>query len=198
VRRSLFAFAGALLLAVVAAAVVLVVELFFAAIAGNESFTPEVVRGMPVIAGMAGAAVVVYAIVRWPAAARSAVGLVLAAAALAVLVAGGFVFVKAMGKPPVNLGPPEIRGVAQVGHVLHANPGRWDARRKEPLDFVYEWRACRGDDCLYYEEEDLGGRPREYLVDKSDVGRRIVVTVTAYGNLWTDPVDSRPTAVVKP
>ncbi len=202
-KTSLWALAGRVVLGCLSGVGVLIVLVVVAAIGGNASFTEGVVRGMSVVAGLAGAIVVFNGAFRWFVHARHEArerlaGILVTALALGSLAAGGFLFVRAFGKPPVNLSPPEIVGIPQVGNVLRATPGRWDPRREEPLDFEYEWRACRGGDCRYYGAEELNGKPREYPVEASDVGRRIVVTVTAYGNLWVDPVASRPTAIVKP
>jgi hypothetical protein len=86
-----------------------------------------------------------------------------------------------------------VSGTPRVGQTLHANPGRWDARGADSLDFDYSWFRCRGQDCTEFNSttpED------EYALDRDDVGARISVTVIAHGDL-NELVDSKPTAVIR-
>jgi hypothetical protein len=190
---ALFVFPGALL-----------AWFFLAALAGDESFTEGVVHGGIVGAGIVGAIPVVLARRRWGKVVRGAArtgedtsghrlaGTLLTFASLVAIVIGGVALSRYVGHAPESLALPTVSGTPRVGNTLHADRGRWDARGADSLDFSYSWFRCRQQDCV-----ELETTPQdEYLLDKSDVGARINVTVIAYGDL-NEVADSKSTPVIR-
>jgi hypothetical protein len=94
--------------------------------------------------------------------------------------------------PFVNIGPPEIVGVALVGASLRATTGRWVP--SGPSDFLYRWLRCRADgsDCIPIP----GAVGASYQVRPLDVGSRLRVRVTAISDAGSSTQDSALTAVV--
>ncbi len=69
---------------------------------------------------------------------------------------------------PVNVSPPTISGVAEVGKRLTANPGTWDL---EDLEFAYQWQA---------DGVDIAGATGQRLrLTQAHEGAAITVVVTA-------------------
>lgn len=79
--------------------------------------------------------------------------------------------------PPATLSPPRIEasGPVAVGVTLTAQPGTWGGAL--PISFEYQWARC--DAVLTGCIAVSGATGSTYLLAKADVGRRIVVTVTA-------------------
>jgi hypothetical protein len=94
--------------------------------------------------------------------------------------------------PLINLEPPAIVGLAQVGHSLRATTGEWAP--SGPADFVYRWLRCSADgsDCTPIP----GATGSRYEVRTLDVGSRLRVRVTAINDAGSSARDSALTAVV--
>lgn len=75
---------------------------------------------------------------------------------------------------PKNERAPTISGSRNVGETLTANPGQWSGT--QPITFSYQWVRCnsRLANC-----RNTGVRSRSYRLDDDDLGRRLVVVVTA-------------------
>jgi WD40 repeat protein len=94
--------------------------------------------------------------------------------------------------PPVNLTPPRISGIAEVGVQLRASHGLW---ANSPTSYAYKWRRCdlTGGDCV-----GITGAVRStYLLASADTGTTLRVRVTAYNAAGQSSTVSAPTAVVK-
>jgi hypothetical protein len=93
---------------------------------------------------------------------------------------------------PVNLTPPTISGIAQVGRKLKVSHGTW---LHSPTSFSYKWARCSsaGSECRAI----VGATHAGYLLGKADVGKRLRVSVIAY-NLGgaSRPARSAPSAIV--
>jgi hypothetical protein len=93
---------------------------------------------------------------------------------------------------PRNTAPPAIRGAAQEGSVLTADPGGW--RSDSAVAYSYQWRRCAGAVCA-----DIGGaNDRIYAVGTGDIAHAIQVVVFATNKEGTAPAASAPTAAVTP
>jgi hypothetical protein len=185
---------------IVAGGVAFLVIGFVLAVAGDESFTEDLVRWWIGISG--GVAAATLAGVRlWQervrddprTASRSRAGTVVAASTLIALAAFCLWSVNALGRSPVNLEAPRITGVARVGKTLHVSPGRWDPKGGAPLDYIVKWYSCKGDTCQSYETDDKFS----YDVTREDVGARISVLVIALGDL-NATAESGDTPIVRP
>ncbi len=77
---------------------------------------------------------------------------------------------------PVLLEPVQLSGEERVGGRLSASAGSW----RNAVALSYQWRSCArrdGTDCT-----TLPGRERPFLeIDRDDVGRYLVLVVTAIG-----------------
>jgi len=81
-------------------------------------------------------------------------------------------------EPPAMLAPPHIdtpAGPLAVGATLTAQPGSWDGAI--PISFEYQWARC--DALLAGCSAIAGATASTYLLATADVGRRMIVTVTA-------------------
>jgi hypothetical protein len=104
--------------------------------------------------------------------------------------------------PAVNLTPPSVAGLAQVGQLLTANPGTWEGDPSGGFSFL--WYRCdgAGQSCVLI--PDAGGYfvpngpdpPGQYTVRPDDVGSTIRVAVKLIAEQPADFVMSAPTAVV--
>lgn len=76
--------------------------------------------------------------------------------------------------PPQNTTPPSISGTQRVGSTLTANPGTWTGTA--PITFTYRWTRCNAQlaNCV-----NTGVTTRTYRLDFDDLGRRLLVVVTA-------------------
>jgi lysophospholipase L1-like esterase len=93
---------------------------------------------------------------------------------------------------PTNIAAPVISGTPQAGQTLTTSNGSWTGA---PTGYTYQWQSCNGmgSGCFSI----AGATGPTYLVQSSDVGRRLRVSVTAsndYGS--AGPVNSATTAVV--
>jgi hypothetical protein len=193
-RPSIGVLAGHVVLAGLLFPVLLLAWVFLAAIAGDESFTEDVVHGGIVGTAFVAGIGILFVAIHWGRRARSrwlaaALG---ASAGLALVGSGAAALLDLVGHSPVNLSPPRIVGTPKVGETLTAFPGRWDPRRSEALEFEYSWFRCRGAKCV-----DLFVSGRRYRVRAADVGARLSSSVLAVGDL-NATVDSPETEVVRP
>jgi hypothetical protein len=92
----------------------------------------------------------------------------LLAAALTALVAAS----AALAAPPRSTSPPEISGTYREGSTLTASTGSWS---NGPTSFSYRWLRCDNEDC----RRISGATSRRYQLVARDVGRALVVEVTA-------------------
>jgi hypothetical protein len=105
--------------------------------------------------------------------------------------------------PAVNLTPPSVSGLAQVGQLLTATPGTWDGTGATS-GYSFRWYRCdaAGQNCVLI--PDAGGDdvpngpdpPNKYTVRPDDVGSTIRVAVKVNAEVPADFVLSAPTAVV--
>jgi hypothetical protein len=93
---------------------------------------------------------------------------------------------------PVNLAPPQLSGVANLGQLLSASPGAWSGN---PTSFSYQWERCsrRGARCVPI----AGAGAASYLLAALDVGGTLRVSVTAANAAGSSaPARSAPSAVI--
>ncbi len=76
---------------------------------------------------------------------------------------------------PRNTSPPTISGTAREGETLTANPGTWSG--DQPITFAFQWFRCNAQlgDC----QAIPGAISNQYTLTQQDVGRRMLVNVTA-------------------
>ena len=76
--------------------------------------------------------------------------------------------------PPRNTSSPTISGAQRVGNTLTANPGTWTGTA--PITFTYQWIRCNSQmaNC-----QNTGVTTRTYRLTPDDLGRRLLVVVTA-------------------
>jgi hypothetical protein len=109
-------------------------------------------------------------------------------------VAGVYLDCRALVYPPASTAPPAISGTARDGETLTATSGAWSGT--EPISFTYQWRRCDADggDCI-----DIGGATSSsYRATADDVGRRLVVHVTASNAGGSAGADSSASDAVGP
>ena len=94
--------------------------------------------------------------------------------------------------PPVISVAPSISGLARVGSVLSATPGTWTATPAPT--FTYQWRRCdaNGENCV----DIASATASTYIPTAADVGRTILVRVTATNSGGTATADSNDTTTV--
>ncbi|MEP7334942.1 MAG: hypothetical protein ABI717_04100 [Actinomycetota bacterium] len=75
---------------------------------------------------------------------------------------------------PKNESKPTISGTRRVGETLTANPGTWSGT--VPITYTYQWVRCNSQmaNC-----SNTGVRTRTYRLADDDLGRRLLVIVTA-------------------
>ncbi len=78
-------------------------------------------------------------------------------------------------QPPTNTALPAITGTATDGQTLTASPGSWLG--STPISYSYQWEDCNssGSSCVNI----TGATGSTYTLRSSDVGHKIVVSVTA-------------------
>jgi hypothetical protein len=74
--------------------------------------------------------------------------------------------------PPTSRSAPTISGATRVGHLLHAQPGRWSG--SGPFAYRYQWLRCAAS-CRAIR----GATHPSYRVRRGDAGTRLRVRVTA-------------------
>jgi hypothetical protein len=92
---------------------------------------------------------------------------------------------------PVTTSPPKIDGTPIVGKTLTAGNGLW---RNSPTIFAYQWMRCdaKGNNC----NKLSGATDKTYVVVDKDLGRTILVLVTATNADGSQTANSHPTNVV--
>src|SRR5207244_131226 len=96
---------------------------------------------------------------------------------------------------PAHRKLPTIRGVAQVGGVLHASRGRWIKASR----FTYRWELCnaRGARCKAVGKvKRPKKKPLTYVIPARDLGHTIRLTVVASNRWGKNSATSRATAVI--
>jgi len=93
---------------------------------------------------------------------------------------------------PKNTTPPTITGTAADTQTLTANVGTWTG--DQPIVFSFQWQRCNSaaQNCVSI----AGATTQTYLVDTSDVGGTLRVTVTARNSAGSASVISGATGVV--
>jgi hypothetical protein len=94
--------------------------------------------------------------------------------------------------PPSNTSPPRIGGVTRAGEVLTVSPGTW--RGDRPLAFAYQWIRCSR--AMSNCRNVAGATGNRYRLTSSDVGRRLLVVVTARNAAGTGSAQSGATAPI--
>jgi hypothetical protein len=96
------------------------------------------------------------------------------------------VFVTDVADYPVNIAVPTISGAAQVGHTLTATTGTWTGT--PPPTYTYEWLA---------NGTPIGNATSSsYLLTATELGKVVIVRVTATNNAGTGQAVSDQTATV--
>jgi hypothetical protein len=93
---------------------------------------------------------------------------------------------------PVNASAPTIEGKPVVGGTVSAGNGGWS---NTPTSFTYQWLRCdsKGAQCVPIS----GAKERSYTIASADLGRTLVVYVSARNaDGETGPINSKPSAVV--
>jgi hypothetical protein len=118
--------------------------------------------------------------------------LVVAVACAAVAGAAPAALGAARAAAPTNGCPPTIEGSLVVGKTVGAGTGCWG---NNPTTFGYQWMRCDsgGANCRSIST----ATKQSYTLTQSDVGRTLVVLVTASNSAGTTgPVNSKPSVVV--
>jgi hypothetical protein len=122
---------------------------------------------------------------------RAIGGAAILTAGLALLAGSGLA---ASAEAPSNKGLPDIHGKLVEGQVLTAATGRW--RGSQPIAFKYQWNRCdsSGGSC-----QNMTGPSNitSYTLTHDDVGRRLILIVTATNADGTASASSRPTDVIR-
>jgi hypothetical protein len=95
-------------------------------------------------------------------------------------------------RPPRNVEPPAVSGVAREGARLTAGRGRWRGTR--PLQFTYTWQRCDAAGCVTI----AGASGPAVIVGASAIDRRIRVVVRATNLARSRTAASGQTEVVLP
>jgi len=95
-------------------------------------------------------------------------------------------------RPPSNSTLPSVTGTLRAGQVLRASNGTWIGT--EPLSFQYRWQRCDGSFCTAVAQATSAS----YVLSAADVGRTVLVGVTASNAGGTAIAQSLPTSVVAP
>jgi hypothetical protein len=112
--------------------------------------------------------------------------------ALAAFAGAGGAAPTAQAAPPSNTSKPRITGEAREGETLTATTGDWRGTR--PISYRFQWIRCtvRISNC-----NAIGGATRNtYRLTASDVGRRLLVSVTARNADGDRSASSNPTAEI--
>jgi hypothetical protein len=95
--------------------------------------------------------------------------------------------------PPANSLAPTISGTPQEGRTLTASTGNWTGT--QPITYAYQWRRCdsSGANCT----DIVGATGASYAAATPDVGRTLVVAVTATNSAGSATARSAATGVVQ-
>jgi sugar lactone lactonase YvrE len=93
---------------------------------------------------------------------------------------------------PSNTALPTISGTTEEGQMLSASAGSWEGT--SPLTYVYQWQDCDslGEGCM----DIAGATSSTYMLQASDVGSTLRVTVTASNAVGSATSTSEETAVI--
>lgn len=96
--------------------------------------------------------------------------------------------------PPKNRAKPTIVGDLRVGETVTASPGAW--RGRDPITFEYQWISCtrRVSNC----RSIRGATQSSYWLRRRDLGRRLIVSVTASNPDGGASAQSNASAVIGP
>lgn len=97
----------------------------------------------------------------------------------------------AAAAPPQEVQQPSIEGDASEGKTLTADVGRWS---NSPTSYAYQWQRC--DENARSCTNITGAREKTYQLASADVGKRLVVLVTASNADGSTTANSTPTLVV--
>ncbi|HTW42954.1 MAG TPA: LamG-like jellyroll fold domain-containing protein [Solirubrobacteraceae bacterium] len=95
-------------------------------------------------------------------------------------------------QPPVNTQPPVITGEARDGQTLSASTGSWEGT--PPLTYTYQWEECNEEGNGCHKAPDATSA--SYQVAAADVGKTLLVTVTAENAAGTRTASSKVTSPV--
>ena len=87
--------------------------------------------------------------------------------------------------PPVNTALPTISGTAQVGQTLTVTNGTWSG---SPTSYLYQWNSAG--------TAISGATSSSYVVQFSDIGNQLTVTVTAINAAGKATTTTAPTVAV--
>jgi hypothetical protein len=95
------------------------------------------------------------------------------------------------GTAPANQTVPSISGVTASGQTLNASSGTWSG---SPTGYAYQWKRCSsaGSGCAAI----AGATAATYLLQSSDVGSTLRVSVTATNAWGSGSADSAATSAV--
>ena len=118
-------------------------------------------------------------------------------AAVAIAVAGGALAghasARAAAVGPSNTAPPLVTGSPAVGQTLTVSPGTWAG--DVPISFAFQWEDCGTQPgCTAIP----GATGTSYLVQPSDLGSSVVVSVTGSNDAGTAVALTSPTAACGP
>jgi hypothetical protein len=174
--------------------------LFLVVLAGEHVVTATDGHDIAIMAAVAAAIMVVATAAVWADKSRNlsrkarSIGWSLIVVAAVPGVVGTLYFTRLSS--PQNLVRPTVRGDAEVGSVLTADPGRWTRPGGGSLSLDIQWEACGQRSCMYIN----GATHRTYTPTRRDLNRRIrfVLSVTANGSSgWSsDWIASAKTAPV--
>jgi hypothetical protein len=99
----------------------------------------------------------------------------------------------APASPPANSLAPTVSGTPQEGRTLTASNGNWTGT--QPIAYGYQWRRCdaSGANCA----DIAGATGASYTATSADVGRTLLVAVTATNSAGRATASSTATAVVQ-
>jgi hypothetical protein len=97
-----------------------------------------------------------------------------------------------VARPPSNVAPPQVSGAVRDGRVLSASRGTWSGT--SPMSFRYRWQRCNGSICTTIPQ----AMSAQYALSAADVGRALLVLVTASNAADSATARSPRTSVVAP
>jgi hypothetical protein len=117
-----------------------------------------------------------------------------AAMVIGVVTMASAAVASAQNSPPTNTTRPSVSGTLVVGKVLTAHVGAWSGTA--PIAYSFQWARCSstGSGCTNIAE---ASQSQAYILTSDDLGRRLVVQVTASNSAGRNVRDSLPTGVVK-
>jgi hypothetical protein len=95
---------------------------------------------------------------------------------------------------PASTAEPSVAGTPQVGQTLTASNGTWTGQA--PITYTYQWQQC--DAAAANCQPIPGATSQTYVVQPTDVGKRLNVLVKATNSGGSTSKGSNATAVVQP